>query len=160
MEEQLLIPTQSMSVITLRGGRSIVSVTMLTAHFNVFLAHINNLYNTTFWAIVQQGGKTEREAHKILQGTVSAEKHDILFKEYGINYNTLDDLYKKGSILVRIPPPMPEIPADGSYKDKKKIEKIRKDGIDGTRGPIEILHLDIIKDTFWNDRPWLLSQLD
>ncbi|TIB99929.1 tRNAHis guanylyltransferase [Wallemia mellicola] len=122
--------------------------------------HINNLYNTTFWAIVQQGGKTEREAHKILQGTVSAEKHDILFKEYGINYNTLDDLYKKGSILVRIPPPMPEIPADGSYKDKKKIEKIRKDGIDGTRGPIEILHLDIIKDTFWNDRPWLLSQLD
>ncbi|TIA92718.1 hypothetical protein E3P99_00479 [Wallemia hederae] len=120
--------------------------------------HINNLYNTSFWAIVQQGGKTEREAHKILQGTVSAQKHDILYKDYGINYNTLDEMYKKGSVLVRDPPPLPEVPKDGAYKEKKRIEKLRKDGIDGTRGSVQILHVDIIKDDFWNQRPWLLAQ--
>jgi tRNA(His) guanylyltransferase len=25
--------------------------------------HINNLYNTTFWALVKQGGLTQSEAH-------------------------------------------------------------------------------------------------
>ena len=107
---------------------------------------------------MQQGGRTEREAHKILQGTVSAQKHDILYKDYGINYNTLDEMYKKGSVLVRDPPPLPEVPNDGAYKEKKRIEKMRKDGIDGTRGSVQILHVDIIRDDFWNERPWLLAQ--
>ena len=31
--------------------------------------HINNLYNTIFWALVLQGQKTEREAHDLLKGT-------------------------------------------------------------------------------------------
>ena len=30
-------------------------------------AHINNLYNTTFWALVQQGGQTMTEAHSTLR---------------------------------------------------------------------------------------------
>lgn len=29
--------------------------------------HINNLYNTTFWALVQQGGQTTTEAHATLR---------------------------------------------------------------------------------------------
>ncbi|KAF9483189.1 tRNAHis guanylyltransferase [Pholiota conissans] len=29
--------------------------------------HINNLYNTTFWALVQQGGETTTEAHATLK---------------------------------------------------------------------------------------------
>ncbi len=32
-----------------------------------FSAHINNLYNTTFWALVQQGGQTTAEAHTTLK---------------------------------------------------------------------------------------------
>lgn len=28
--------------------------------------HINNLYNTTFWALIQQGGMTNQEAEKAL----------------------------------------------------------------------------------------------
>lgn len=31
------------------------------------LGHINNLYNTTFWALVQQGGLDNREATEALQ---------------------------------------------------------------------------------------------
>lgn len=30
-------------------------------------AHINNLYNTTFWALVQQGGETTTQAHATLR---------------------------------------------------------------------------------------------
>lgn len=30
-------------------------------------AHINNLYNTTFWALIQQGGLSTKDAHKRLQ---------------------------------------------------------------------------------------------
>jgi hypothetical protein len=30
-------------------------------------AHINNLYNTVFWALVQQGGQTTKEAHETLR---------------------------------------------------------------------------------------------
>jgi len=80
-------------------------------------AHINNMYNTVFWALVQQGGKTTTEAHATLrvepvisvdpanltryQGTVSATKHEILFKEFNINYNDISPRFRKGSVIVR-----------------------------------------------------------
>ena len=35
-------------------------------------AHINNLYNTVFWALIQQGGKSEREAYEILRVRLAA----------------------------------------------------------------------------------------
>lgn len=79
--------------------------------------HINNLYNTTFWAMVQQGGINNTDAELELkvsnvisslgpfplmdQGTVSADKNEILFSRYGINYNNEDDMYKKGSVVYR-----------------------------------------------------------
>lgn len=34
---------------------------------NGFTGHINNLYNTTFWALVQQGGMTTQEAEGTLK---------------------------------------------------------------------------------------------
>ena len=81
-------------------------------------AHINNLYNTTFWALVQQGGQTTTEAHSTLRvptfllpshcailisckGTFAKDKHEILFSRFGINYNQLDARFRKGSVLVR-----------------------------------------------------------
>jgi tRNA(His) 5'-end guanylyltransferase len=30
------------------------------------LGHVNNLYNTTFWALIQQGGMEPKEAEKEL----------------------------------------------------------------------------------------------
>lgn len=80
-------------------------------------AHINNLYNTTFWALVQNGGQTTTEAHATLrvipppriydssltsfQGTVSATKHEMLYSRFGINYNEISQRFKKGSVIVR-----------------------------------------------------------
>ncbi|OAL54041.1 Thg1-domain-containing protein [Pyrenochaeta sp. DS3sAY3a] len=63
--------------------------------------HINNLYNTTFWALVQQGGMGPREAEQRLSGSVSSDKNEILFKEFGINYNNEPECFKKGTVLYR-----------------------------------------------------------
>ncbi|KAL1599441.1 tRNA-His guanylyltransferase [Nothophoma quercina] len=65
------------------------------------MSHINNLYNTTFWTLVQQGGMGPQEAEQRLSGTVSADKNEILFKEFGINYNNEPECFKKGTILYR-----------------------------------------------------------
>lgn len=63
--------------------------------------HINNLYNTVFWQLVQKCGLTTREAEQKLCGTVSSEKQEILFSECGINYNNESEMFKKGSLVTR-----------------------------------------------------------
>lgn len=35
------------------------------------------------------------------KGTLSADKNEILFSRFGINYNNEPDMYKKGSVLFR-----------------------------------------------------------
>ncbi|RMZ67403.1 hypothetical protein GMOD_00001320 [Pyrenophora seminiperda CCB06] len=75
--------------------------------------HINNLYNTTFWALVQQGGLEAREAEQRLKGTVSSEKNEILFKEFGINYNNESECFKKGTVLFRDFFPKPRVKESG-----------------------------------------------
>ena len=61
--------------------------------------HINNLYNTVFWAIVKSG-KSKQEAHSELKGTTSSEKNQILFERFNINYNSEPEIFKKGTVLV------------------------------------------------------------
>jgi tRNA(His) 5'-end guanylyltransferase len=68
---------------------------------DTYIGHINNLYNTTFWALVQQGGMDPRDAEQRLSGTYSADKNEILFKEFGINYNNEPECFKKGTVLYR-----------------------------------------------------------
>ncbi|GAA5914736.1 hypothetical protein JCM6882_002728 [Rhodosporidiobolus microsporus] len=62
--------------------------------------HINNMYNTCFWALVLQGGRTEFEANKELSGTVSSQKQELLFTRFGINYNALEPMFRKGSLVI------------------------------------------------------------
>jgi tRNA(His) guanylyltransferase len=35
------------------------------------------------------------------QGTVSSEKNEILFSQFGINYNNEPEMFKKGSVVFR-----------------------------------------------------------
>lgn len=63
--------------------------------------HINNLYNTTFWTMVNKGGLTTKEAHQRLKGSLSKDKNNLLFEEYGINYNNEPEVAKKGTIYLR-----------------------------------------------------------
>ncbi|KAL1458466.1 hypothetical protein WDU94_008617 [Cyamophila willieti] len=104
-------------------------------------AHINNLYNTAFWGLVQKSGHTKQEAEKILCGTVSSEKHEIMFKNCNINYNNECELYKKGTMLV-----------------KRLVHKGKGDSYNTVYVP---LNCDIINDKFWNENPHILnSDLD
>ncbi|KAH6692664.1 tRNA guanylyltransferase [Plectosphaerella plurivora] len=126
--------------------------------------HINNLYNTAFWSLIQIGGKDNREAEKQLSGTVAADKHEILFKECSINYNNEPEIYKKGSTIFRdyelVEPGTFNAQDEGdtfpepAQQSKTQAEKEKK-----RRGKAAIVvhHLDIIKDEFWNRRPWLLT---
>ena len=66
-----------------------------------FAGHINNLYNTCFWNLVQRGGLSTRDAQERLKGTVSSEKNEILFSQFNINYNNLPELYRKGTVLIK-----------------------------------------------------------
>lgn len=63
--------------------------------------HINNLYNTTFWTLVLKGGMTTTEAENRLAGTLSADKNEILFKEFDLNYNNEPEIFKKGSLIYK-----------------------------------------------------------
>lgn len=92
--------------------------------------HINNLYNTTFWALVLQGDKTEREAHERLQGTVSADKHELLFGTFDINYDKLPAMFRKGTTLAWES-------GNGGAKATSKPS-------------LRTLHVDIIGKAFWS----------
>ncbi|KIW81725.1 hypothetical protein Z517_04751 [Fonsecaea pedrosoi CBS 271.37] len=63
--------------------------------------HINNLYNTTFWGLVQQGGMTHTAAEELLKGTLASDKNEILWSRFGINYNNEPEMYRKGSVVFR-----------------------------------------------------------
>ena len=82
--------------------------------------HINNLYNTTFWQLVQTAKMSKDEAHKKLKGTLSNEKKEILFSQFGINYNNEPEVYKKGSLLIRVKKLESERPPK---KGKEELDK-------------------------------------
>ncbi|ELQ37106.1 tRNA(His) guanylyltransferase [Pyricularia oryzae Y34] len=127
--------------------------------------HINNLYNTTYWALIQQGNLDAHTAERTLAGTFAADKNEILFSKFGINYNNELDIYKKGSVVFR--DYILEEPQDGQgvaqkvealvepvVKSKTQAENEKKKR---AKARVTVEHLDIIKDDFWDRRPWLLS---
>ncbi|GME52856.1 putative tRNA guanylyltransferase protein [Neofusicoccum parvum] len=129
--------------------------------------HINNLYNTTFWTLIQRGGMDAAAAEQRLSGTVAADKNEILFKEFGLNYNNEDELFKKGSVVFRdyelveggaadAQQPFsvdaeagqpPELSKTAAEKERKRRGKAR----------VAVEHVDVIRDEFWVKRPWILS---
>lgn len=124
--------------------------------------HINNLYNTTFWTLVENGGMDPKSAEEMLAGTLAADKNEILFSQFGINYNNEPDVFKKGSVVLRDyelrEPHMADDDqvdgGDGAPSSKTQIEKDKKRR---AKARITVQHVDIIKDDFWERRPWLQS---
>jgi len=128
--------------------------------------HINNLYNTTFWALIQNGGFDAKSAEKELAGSLSADKNEILFSRFKINYNNEPEIYKKGSVVFRDyemvePGAAPEIIDEDSAKTTEQVALSKtqeeKDKKRRAKARITVQHVDIIKDEFWERRPWLLS---
>jgi tRNA(His) guanylyltransferase len=126
--------------------------------------HINNLYNTSFWSLIQVKGLDNKEAERRLAGTYAADKNEILFSECSINYNNEPEIYKKGSVIFRdyelVDPSSHNITqtidsqAEPTQQSKTQKEKDKKSR---AKARVVVEHVDIIKDDFWDRRPWLLS---
>uniref|UniRef100_A0A1A9VLX9 Probable tRNA(His) guanylyltransferase n=1 Tax=Glossina austeni TaxID=7395 RepID=A0A1A9VLX9_GLOAU len=99
--------------------------------------HINNLYNTAFWNLVQKKGLTNKEAEAKLRGTYAAYKNELLFSEFGINYNNLPGMFRKGTILLR--------------------KQVNHTNHDISKQLIVPFHEDLISDAFWKKHSELLA---
>uniref|UniRef100_A0A182MUZ3 Probable tRNA(His) guanylyltransferase n=1 Tax=Anopheles culicifacies TaxID=139723 RepID=A0A182MUZ3_9DIPT len=97
--------------------------------------HVNNLYNTTFWNLVASG-LSNADAEKRLQGTLASDKNEILFSQFGINYNNEPIIYRKGTILLA-----------KSVRVKDKKQRL-----------IVPIFDDLISDTFWVKHPEILDK--
>ncbi|CAZ80145.1 unnamed protein product [Tuber melanosporum] len=145
-------------------------------------AHVNNLFNTAFWTLVIRGGVSRRDAEAELRGTFAADKNELLFSRFGINYNNEPEMYRKGSVVYRdyripedegaaaaeptLTEPLEwseregeegeerETTAVPKFKSKTQKEKERKLA---KKARIVTEHVDIIGDEFWQKRPWLLG---
>nr|CAG4649565.1 EOG090X0AR4 [Scapholeberis mucronata]SVE93793.1 EOG090X0AR4 [Scapholeberis mucronata] len=102
--------------------------------------HINNLYNTTFWALIQKGGLSPSEAELKLRGTLAGEKNELLFSQFGINYNNEPEMVRKGTILVRRRTPVP-LPSGGTREKSQIFREYR----------------DVIGEDFWEENSHLLA---
>ncbi|XP_028824165.1 probable tRNA(His) guanylyltransferase [Denticeps clupeoides] len=117
--------------------------------------HINNLYNTAFWALVQRGGCTTAQAEERLKGTVAADKNELLFSEFNINYNNEPSAYRKGTTLL------------WGRTDEASTKKIKPSNGDErqvlvtrSRRQVTTHHCDIIGDQFWDEHPDILEPDD
>ncbi|XP_030068322.1 putative tRNA(His) guanylyltransferase isoform X3 [Microcaecilia unicolor] len=113
--------------------------------------HINNLYNTVFWALALQGGLTKVQAQERLRGTLSADKNEILFSEFNINYNNEPLMYRKGTVLVW--QKVNEI----ATKQINLSEGSEDKEVKRTRSEVTLLHCDIIGQQFWKEHPEILA---
>ncbi len=118
--------------------------------------HINNLYNTTFWALVQRDnfvGKplyTAREAEARLKGTLAKNKNEILFSEYGINYNNELEMFKKGSILLYDTQSSETFHEAHEAESKSKSKRyVKMEERERKRSGVKTMHIDLIGNAFW-----------
>ncbi|RMY86404.1 hypothetical protein D0861_05959 [Hortaea werneckii] len=122
--------------------------------------HINNLYNTTFWNMVLEGGMSTTEAEHALKGTVSSDKNEILFSRFGINYNNEPLIYRKGTVIFRAYDTESEVNGGstaGKVPDptsKSQMEKAKKRK---QKARIAVEHVDIIGPSFWEAHPYILG---
>nr|CAG4638638.1 EOG090X0AR4 [Cyclestheria hislopi] len=102
--------------------------------------HVNNLYNTAFWALVQKGGLSTAQAEEKLRGTFASDKNEILFTDFGINYNNEPEMFRKGTILIRKKRPITLL--NGEVREKSKVVE---------------MHCDLIGDLFWDENNFFVK---
>ncbi|KAK7253002.1 hypothetical protein RIF29_37364 [Crotalaria pallida] len=112
------------------------------------ICHVNNLYDQCFWRLVKSG-MTETKARNELKGAAEKSKlNERLFDEFGINYITLEEIYRQGSCVL-----------------KTVVEDIVKYTENGApvrrcrRKIIMVHNKKIASRRFWNDQTILLKEL-
>ncbi|XP_068451521.1 probable tRNA(His) guanylyltransferase [Clinocottus analis] len=117
--------------------------------------HINNMYNTVFWTLVQKGGLTTAQAEQRLKGTLAKDKNEILFSEFDINYNNESALHKKGTTLIWEK-------RDETVTKRKRLPNGEETDVAVTRSrrTVHTHHCDIIGQQFWAQHPDILEKDD
>ncbi|XP_024918947.1 putative tRNA(His) guanylyltransferase isoform X2 [Cynoglossus semilaevis] len=115
--------------------------------------HFNNLYNTVFWTLVQTGGLSTAQAEDRLKGTVAADKNEILFSEFNINYNNESALHKKGTTLIwtKQNETVTKCIKVSNEEEEKEVSVIR------SRRRVQAHYCDIIGEQFWDEHPDILE---
>lgn len=116
--------------------------------------HINNMYNTCFWALVQHGHYSRQKAEEILCGTFSKDKRSILLNRFNQDYDDEDAVFRKGTVMFRemlrkeLCASSAE-PSEGGQVEEREVARCKG---------ITVGHFDVIKDEFWRERPWILGE--
>ncbi|KAK9682445.1 hypothetical protein RND81_10G074000 [Saponaria officinalis] len=109
--------------------------------------HLNNLFDTCFWKLVESG-KNEIEAHEILKGSQKRDKNELLFKQFGMNYKTLHPMFRQGTCLL--------------YAKVQVVCKFDKNG-DPVNRPqrklVKVRSENIARKSFWDKNLSLLEEL-
>jgi tRNA(His) guanylyltransferase len=98
---------------------------------------------------------TTAEAEKKLQGTLAKDKNEILFSQFGINYNSEPEIFKKGSVIWRQPHKLPPSAMQSSNDNGDATSVLSKR--QKAKANVVIDYVDIIQDKFWKERPWILD---
>lgn len=110
--------------------------------------HINNLYNTCFWKLVQEKCLAPAMAQDRLKGTLSSDKNELLQSLFNINYNNMPELYRKGTVIIRPKDSGALVNSNiNNHSTPKMIEK----------ASTVVLNVDIIEAKFWQDNPHVLN---
>lgn len=146
--------------------------------------HINNLYNTTFHALTGEYTKylltpdgnyvinqgivlsndseiktvhSATDATDKLSGTVSSDKQEILFQNFGINYNNELEQFKKGTLLILDPQSTERF--QKILKDKKSARNIKANSNENFSNDILCLNIDIVgnNDKFWKENNYIFD---
>ena len=93
-----------------------------------------------------------------LQDTCSAEKNELLFSKFGINYNNLPQLYRKGTTLIwqsarpkEAEETQPADPHNTTQTDSRPAVKKQ------IKPEVVVLNVDIIGEQFWKEHSHILS---
>ncbi|XP_023847857.2 probable tRNA(His) guanylyltransferase [Salvelinus sp. IW2-2015] len=114
--------------------------------------HVNNLYNTVFWTLVQKGGLTTTQAEDRLKGTLAADKNEIMFSEFNINYNKEPLVHRKGTTLIW--EKLEETVTKSVTLPNEAGEEVL---VTRTRRRVSAHHCDVIGNQFWEEHPHILE---
>lgn len=99
------------------------------------------------------------------KSTNSAQKNQLLFERFGINYNNVPERMRKGSVVVREVGGSPPLVLLQLISFGQVLKDDDTFGVGDKRGKkkgvltrITVLHCDLIRDEFWKERPGILLE--
>jgi len=117
--------------------------------------HINNLYNTCFWNLVQVSGVSRQDAYEALKGTQSSDKNELLFGRFGMNYNDVDKMFRKGTTIIRLPRSGKMMKGGAAVAVGAGGDSL---GGEADASRLYTCHEDVISDDFWSRFPFVLAR--